>query len=142
VNPGWAWPSRSDTTLIATSLATSRDAWVWRRSWNRMRGRPSRATWRSNNWVIDSGCTGVPRVLVKIASPKPTGWPVVALLAPPAFADLFGVGVEVDASAAGCSLGWHLDGLALDALAAASDGQAVGGSLPVAPAQSGELAAA
>ena len=42
VKAGWAWPRRSLTTLMGTPAATSSDAWVWRRSWKRMRGRPAR----------------------------------------------------------------------------------------------------
>jgi hypothetical protein len=67
---------------------------------------------------------------------------VAGLPAPPAFQDVFGAGVEVDASAAGWGLGRHLDCLALDALATASNGEPMGRLLPVTPAQPGELAAA
>ena len=41
-----ARPSRSLTTLIGTPAATSSDAWVWRRSWNRMRDSSLRRTIR------------------------------------------------------------------------------------------------
>lgn len=48
VKAGVAWPSRSLTTLMGTPALSSRVAWVCRRSWRRMRGRPDRATWFLN----------------------------------------------------------------------------------------------
>ena len=55
VKAGWAWPSRSVTTLIGTPAAMRSEAWVWRRSWKRTRGSPDRRTIRSKSWLTDSG---------------------------------------------------------------------------------------
>jgi hypothetical protein len=38
VNATLAWPRRSLTTLTGTPSMISSEAWVWRRSWNRIRG--------------------------------------------------------------------------------------------------------
>jgi hypothetical protein len=68
VKPGCAWPRRSDTTLIGVPIPTSSEAWVWRRSWKRMRGRPSFVTCRSKSWVSDSEWIASPLAFVKMGS--------------------------------------------------------------------------
>ena len=98
VKPGWAWPSRSDTTLIGVLDPASSDAWVWRRSWNRIGGRSMRASWRVKSWLIDSGCTARPWVLGEDRIVQPDRVPVALLAAPLVREDGFGVRVEVDAS--------------------------------------------
>lgn len=42
VKAGEAWPNRSDTTFTGCPCFNKSDAWVWRRSWNRMTGTPAR----------------------------------------------------------------------------------------------------
>jgi hypothetical protein len=63
VKAGCACPSRSLTTLIGTPAATSNEACVWRRSWNRTRGNPARRTVRSKSWLIDSRLRNRPLAL-------------------------------------------------------------------------------
>ena len=55
-----AWPSRSETTLGWTPAASARLAWVCRRSWKRIRGRPARLARRSNRPERLSGWIGLP----------------------------------------------------------------------------------
>ena len=104
VKPGWAWPSRSETTLIGVPAATSKLAWVWRRSWNRMRGMPVRARCRSKSWLIDSGCSGAPDGVGEDRVSGLDRVAVASLPSAPAFEDRFGGRVEVDASSAGACL--------------------------------------
>ena len=66
---------------------------------------------------------------------------IVALAISPSFEDVFGGGVEVDAVSAAPCFDGHFQGSSCDDLSAASDGEAVGVALPVAPAEPGEFTA-
>ena len=102
VKPGWAWPSRSETTLIGVPAATSSEAWVWRRSWNRIRGSPS----RGDLAVEELGDRfGVDRVADGVGEDRVAGVgrePVASLALPP------DVGGCVRCWGRGrCSVGWR-----------------------------------
>ena len=55
-----AWPSRSLTIFGWMPACRARVAWVWRRSWNLMRGSPAVFERRSKAAEIASGWVGVP----------------------------------------------------------------------------------
>src|SRR5690606_10711256 len=86
VKPGLAWPRRSDTTLTGIPARSRGVAWVWRRSWERRRGRSCLATLSrtpkaanpaekaflglgagARMWLVEAGAAGASRVKVKMA---------------------------------------------------------------------------
>jgi hypothetical protein len=141
VKPGWAWPSRSETTLMGTPAATRSEAWVCRRSWNRIRGSPDVAVVRVNSCENDSGDGGSAASVEEHRRRRTDGCAFRDETVPPALQDADGVGVEVDAAAAGAGLHRALDGSAHRGLPSPDDRHTGSGGMEVAPVESGEFTA-
>lgn len=142
VNDGWAWPSRSETTLIWHTVGDE-EAGVCVPEVVKSDRRESRAAHDPSEELADGFRVECSSGRVGEDWGACSGRVALALLvALPLVEKLLGPGVEVDGSSAGARLGCELGGASVEGLAAAVDRESMVGRVPVSPVQPGEFAPA
>ena len=144
VNAGLLWPRRSLTTFTGTLAFSRIEAWVWRRSWRRMRRRSLSRTRRSHDWEKKSGWIGSPsgaREHEAVVVSPAGAHPLLELLTAPRPQHGDGPRVEVDRAPAVRRL--HVGDVraVLDRQDLLVDDEAGGVEVDVAPRQAEHLAA-